>query len=549
MPRNRMIFHAAVAVLGAGAIFSCSGTGEDTRGGAFGGSPGSGGGSGGSNLDASASGGASGSGGLIGSGGGGGGFINPNGDEDGDGISDGDEGKLAPGGPPDTDGDGTPDFQDTDSDGDGILDADEQLGGDDFDGDGIWNFRDTDSDGDGIPDGADGNTDVDGDQWPNFLDEDSDQDGISDMIEGAVDTDGDGTLDFLDEDSDADGLTDLEEGPDDWDADGIINSKDTFNDGPPPAISLTQISTTFNNPIGIDFHEPTNTVVMSVNYSNGAPLNFERIENDGTHQPFSTYSGLTNEVKIATARAGNRGGFIAGDMFVGNGIDGQIVRVTDDGNTIINPWVDLPGGGNGLMRGSLFVDTTGVFNGDLIVVTTVGQVWRVDVNGTPTMLAAIGVHLEGAVVVPDAPVRYGPIAGKIIAGAEEQTQLHAFGANGSHEVYSVGVAVEDIDLIFPNENYFGVNYGTSKLLGADAAQFRPMVGDILLNQESVAAGTSGLFRLQWDGTQLVAQPVPLAADSAPAGQWEHQTFAGAGILEVPPPPPPMMEPPPPPPPR
>jgi hypothetical protein len=47
-------------------------------------------------------------------------------------------------------------------------------------------------------------------------------------------------------------------------------------------------------------------------------------------------------------------------------------------------------------------------------------------------------------------------------------------------------------------------------LGASAADFNNMLGDIVLTQENVTAGTSGLFRLFWDGKTLSAQPIPLA---------------------------------------
>jgi hypothetical protein len=338
------------------------------------------------------------------------------------------------------------------------------------------------------------------------------------------------------QDSDDDGMTDVDEGTGDFDNDGIPNDQDPINDGPPPAIQLIAISTIFNSPIGIDYHEPTNSVVMSVNYPAGTPSGFERIELDGTHQQFSGLSALTDEVKIATARSGNPGGFTVGDLFVGNGVDGQIVRITDGGNTVINPWVDLPGDGNGLMRGSLYVDRTGEWAGDLCVVTTTGQVWRVTAAGVPTPIASVGVHLEGAIVVPNKPVRFGPMAGKLIAGSESEGLIYAFSTDGSHITYSLGVAVEDIDIISPKENFFGVNFGTGQLLGAASTQFQPMMGDVLLTTESVTPGTSNLFRLKFDGTQLLAEPIPLAAGSATVGQWEHTTFAAAGIKEIPPPP-------------
>jgi hypothetical protein len=305
---------------------------------------------------------------------------------------------------------------------------------------------------------------------------------------------------------------------------------------PAADIKLTQISTPFNTPIGIDHHQPTNSVVVSVNYPNGQPLNFERIRADGTHVPFSNVSGFTDEVKIATVRSGGVGGFTVGDLFTGNGNDGEIARITNGGATVINPWVSLPGAGNGLMRGSLHVDRTGVFGGDLIAVTTSGQVWRIDSTGTTSAspLASIGTHLEGMITVPNDVARYGPLAGKIIAGAEGQGLLYAIDAQGNVTSFNVGVFIEDIDLIPANENFFGVNFGTNRILGAPASEFAGLVGDILLTQEVGGSSPSGLFRLFWDGNNLVAESINLKAGSEIPGQWEHVTFSPAGIAEIPP---------------
>src|SRR4029453_5620696 len=133
------------------------------------------------------------------------------------------------------------------------------------------------------------------------------------------------------------------------------------------------------------------------------------------------------------------------------------------------------------MRGSLYVDRTGLYNGDLIVCTTEGEVWRVNDVAEPTPIADVNVHLEGLVVVPDVPVRFGPLAGKILAGAGAQGILWAFDANGIDPLFAAGsgplttagepVYIEDIDIVTPNENFFGVNYGNSKLLGAAASDF------------------------------------------------------------------------------
>lgn len=373
---------------------------------------------------------------------------------------------------------------------------------------------------------------------------DGDGDGISDADEGrwndggARDTDGDGTPDYLDADSDNDGLSDKLEGVADWDGDGIANYVDPKNDGAPPPWTFTGISTTFNSPIGIDFHEPTSTVVLSVNYPTGSPYNFERVDSKGNHVPLSSFNGMTDEVKVATVRSGNKGGFVTGTTFTGNGVDGEIVRIAPNGSTFDNPWVQL-GAGNGLMRGSLYVDRTGEFGGDLIVVTTAGKVWRVTSAGAATKLAEVGTHLEGVIVVPNLPSRYGALAGKIIAGAEEQGKLYVFDKNGGVTSFSPGVNIEDIELVMPYENFFGVNYGTSRLLGVGYKELLPIAGDILLTQEMPNQGTTGLYRLQWDNGAPVAVPIVAGQGSATIGQWEHVTTASAGINEVPPPPPPQ----------
>ncbi len=172
--------------------------------------------------------------------------------------------------PVDTDGDGTPDYQDIDSDNDRVPDVLE--GNADDDGDLAPNYLDLDSDADGIPDsveadnvpdllGSDADADgiddaidvdvtggndddnngvddllqpvdTDGDGTPDYLDLDSDADGLLDAVEGITDTDGDGTGDWRDIDSDNDGVLDSAEGPagNDTDGDGIPDYRDLDSD-------------------------------------------------------------------------------------------------------------------------------------------------------------------------------------------------------------------------------------------------------------------------------------------------------------------------------
>jgi hypothetical protein len=290
-------------------------------------------------------------------------------------------------------------------------------------------------------------------------------------------------------------------------------------------IMLTPISTAFNNPVGIDHHGPSNKVIMSVNYPSGAPYNFELVASDGTRTGFSTVHGLTDELKIATAKDDgggmSMGGFPAGTIFSGTGAGGHILRISPDGATVWNPWVVLPGE-NGLLRGSLYVDRTGIWGGDLIVVTTAGGVWRVNAAGTPTKLAQINTHLEGLSTIPNDP-RYGPWAGAILIGAEDQGRFYAIAPTGAITPYAIGIAPEDIDMIPANQNFFAVGFGEHTLYGAPASAFTGMVGDLLVTQEF-----GSLWHVWWDGAgfrkeQLATKP-----------QFEHVTFSPAGVVEIPP---------------
>ena len=144
-------------------------------------------------------------------------------DSDDDGIPDQIEGVS------DSDGDGTPDFLDTDSDDDGI--GDDIEGESDTDRDGTADYLDRDSDDDGIDDSVEGTLDSDDDGIDNFRDTDSDEDGIPDSIEGDIDTDSDGTSDYIDTDSDDDSIDDALEGQTDPDEDGVPNFLDDDSDG------------------------------------------------------------------------------------------------------------------------------------------------------------------------------------------------------------------------------------------------------------------------------------------------------------------------------
>src|SRR5207247_1114799 len=154
---------------------------------------------------------------------------------------------------------------------------------------------------------------------------------------------------------------------------------------------------------------------------------------------------------------------------------------------------------------------------NLIVDTTAGGVWEIDVNGHAIKLGRTGTFLEGVTTVPNDPVRYGPLAGKVLALNEDDTGIFTVDLAGNVTSINLGVSgLETAHVIPANENFFGVDFGESRLLGATAAGFSTMVGDILLTQE----GSGAIFRLAWDGQAFLLQPLDLASGSIGALSWE-----------------------------
>jgi hypothetical protein len=300
-------------------------------------------------------------------------------------------------------------------------------------------------------------------------------------------------------------------------------------------LNFTQLSTPFSNFISVDYFEPTNGVVAASYYPTGIPHNFRRIAADGTQSQHTSVAGLSDEVKVATARSPEMGGFAgspfpAGTMFAGRGTTGVISKIDPLGDVLTN-WSTMPNGASAGRFWGLHVDRTGVFGGDLIGATYSGHVYRINGAGVATQLGSTGVALQGLMTVPNEPLVYGGLAGKILIGAESQNRLYWFDAGGNSGYWSVPVAIDDLDLIAPNENFIGLNYGGGRLLGASAAQFQSqgLVGNILATQEFAS-----LHALTWDFDANAPrfEQITTAAGSPVSNHWQDVAFAPAGISEL-----------------
>jgi hypothetical protein len=147
------------------------------------------------------------------------------------------------------------------------------------------------------------------------------------------------------------------------------------------SITLIRLSINFRSPVGIDFHELSNTVIVSAYYPTGYPNNFELINFAGTYSPFApNIQNLTHEVYIATVRSATyqlQNGWQIGELYTGNGIGGQVTKISPDGTSFNHTWADLQkfgyqSGWYGFLRGGVLFDETGVLGGDLLILDQQG---------------------------------------------------------------------------------------------------------------------------------------------------------------------------------
>ena len=91
------------------------------------------------------------------------------------------------------------------------------------------------------------------------------------------------------------------------------------------------------------------------------------------------------------------------------------------------------------------------------------------------------------------------------------------------------------------ENFFGVDYGNRRILGAGFEQWDGLAGKVLAVQEFHRNHLPGLPLIAgvigWSGdcsanSGFYFRPLANAGGDAPA-QWEHVTFAAAGLAEIP----------------
>ncbi len=312
------------------------------------------------------------------------------------------------------------------------------------------------------------------------------------------------------------------------------------------------VVTNFNQPVGIDYYAPSNSLLLSWNYSSfqgtgGEPYNFARIYLNGTNTAVTNWSGVhsvLDEVKLATVKS-TVSGFTNGEIFFGSDIG--IGWVAANGGASNLNWCILTNEvvtNALLLRGSLYVDQTGTFSNNVIAVTSPGSgaagekgVWRVDFQRHPTLVANIDTpHLEGVITLTNDPQKWGPWAGRIITGDEDKSPnpvIYTIDTNGVVTPYDTAILVaggihpEDFDIIQTNQNFYACDTDQNMIVELSGDILKNHVGDLLITDAGENVQPAAVFIVHWDNntTNFVTTRFSYKRSDHSNGRFEHATFA------------------------
>jgi len=315
------------------------------------------------------------------------------------------------------------------------------------------------------------------------------------------------------------------------------------------------MATGFTQVAGIDYHPPTQSLLVSHYFDSVPDWSFMRIDTNGMVTNWSTVTNLNQEKKIAVVQT-TANGFNAGEMFFGTGVDGVIGKISTNGAVEELNWLTLTNSINPtLFRGSFYVDQTGIFSNNLIAVTgdspdEGGEVWSITSSGEAALIVALTnlprPHLEGVVTLANDVQKWGPWAGKIITGRESafgpnnqpRPLIHAIDTNGTVASFALGIAPEDFDVIPTNQDLYITAYNEGQILKISKSLLTNFVGDLLITQEgnglAIPPIPPKLFIVRREPTDPCSEFVmrTISVPSYVQG-LEHVTFAPITLTNLP----------------
>lgn len=291
------------------------------------------------------------------------------------------------------------------------------------------------------------------------------------------------------------------------------------------AITFTPfVGSTGGSPIGFSY---AGNKFIGSNYWNNqlyqTDLSGGNLQAFGSPIPLS--SGSVGEIYVSSSLGlGGFGSSASRDVFAGSQSYGNIYRFSNDGSTQSLFASGLVGG----VRGIAF-DPFGVYGNNMLVTTSVGNVYTINSAGASTLLANVGGDAEGLDFAPQA---FGNIAaGTLVVVSEGTGRLNAITSSGT--MTDLGLQFSSPEMLSfvptnlgisgnPLEGFYAANYWNN-VIKADASQFSSFLGDAVITEE----GTHNMYRISWDST---AGSFAKSFIGAFPNQPEDGVFVTAAIL-------------------
>lgn len=257
------------------------------------------------------------------------------------------------------------------------------------------------------------------------------------------------------------------------------------------------VGSTGGSPIGFSY---AGNKFVGSNYFNNqlyqTDLSGGNLQAFGAAIPLS--SGSVGEIYVSSSLGlGGFGTPALRDVFAGSQSYGNIYRFSNDGSTQSLFTSGLAGG----VRGIAF-DPFGVYGYNMLVTTSLGNVYTVNNSGTATWLANVGGDAEG---LDFAPQQFGNIsAGTLVVVSEGTGRLNAITATGVKTDLGLQFSVPEMLSFVPTnlgisgnplEGFYAANYAVN-VIKAGASQFSSFLGDAVITEE----GSHQMYRISWDST-------------------------------------------------
>src|ERR1051326_1456160 len=270
-----------------------------------------------------------------------------------------------------------------------------------------------------------------------------------------------------------------------------------------------------DTPSCIDYHQPSNSLIVAEGGLGTPRNNFLRIDTNGAVTGWTGITQAVDEVKMAIVKQ-TASGFTNGQIYFTGPSTASVGQISSNGASWNTGWLFLPSEFFSV-QGGFYVDQTGVFSNNLIVVSGAtpsegANVWQVDAAGNATNFASLEhLHCEGVITLTNDSQRWGPWAGKILTGAESEfdgtTNLFAVDTNGVVARFDLGISAEDFDVIPPNQDLYCVDEHDGLVLKVSQTLLTNYVGDLLITQGGRAAPPPELFIVHWDGLRFVCRGI------------------------------------------